>query len=86
MFDVEQGIYLHPVQGNRTASVGEGEVSPIFSSCGRNLGYILELGLGWAFKTPVCSVKSGLMSSCEGHLEILIEAWQGNRDATFKET
>lgn len=86
MFDVEQGIALHTMQGNRTSSASEGEVSPFFSSCGRNLGYIHKLGLGWPFKTRVCSAKSGLMSSCEGHLEIVIEAWQGNRDATFDET
>ena len=28
------------------------------------------------------SVTSGLLSSCKGHLRILLEAWQGNRDAS----
>ena len=27
------------------------------------------------------SVTSGLLSSCKGHLGIILEAWQGNRDA-----
>ena len=45
-------------------------------------GFILELRRGWPFKTHVCSATSGLLSSCEGHLRILLEAWQGNRDAT----
>ena len=46
MFDWEQGIAMHPMQGNRASSLGEGEVSLVFLSCGRNLGYILELGRG----------------------------------------
>ena len=25
---------------------------------------------------------SGLLSSCKGHLGILLEAWQGNRDSS----
>ena len=44
--------------------------------------YILEVGWGWPFKTRVCSVMSGLLSSCKGHLGILLEAWQGNSDAS----
>ena len=43
-------------------------VSWDFSSCGRILGYILELQWGWPFETPLCSVKSGLLCSYEGHL------------------
>ena len=41
--DVEHGIGLHAVQGNRASSRCEGEVSWFFWSCGPNLGYILEL-------------------------------------------
>ena len=36
-----------------------GEVSFVFSSWGRNLGYILELRQGCPFETRVFSVKSG---------------------------
>ena len=43
MFDWEHGIAQHPMQGNHASSHGEGEVSLVFSSCARNLGYILEL-------------------------------------------
>ena len=43
MFDWEYGIALHTIQGNRASSPCEGDVSWDFSSCGRNLGYILEL-------------------------------------------
>ena len=43
MFDGEHGITLHAMQGNRASSRGEWEVSYFFSSCGGNLGYILEL-------------------------------------------
>ena len=71
MFDWEHGIALHAMQGNRASSHGEGEVSWVFSSCGRNLGYIFELQRGWPLENRVCSVKSGLLSSYEGHLRNL---------------
>ena len=63
MFDWEDGVALHPMQGIRASSLAEGDVSGYFSSCGRNLGYILELKRGWPFETPLCSAKSGLLSS-----------------------
>ena len=59
MFDGEHRIALHAMQGNRASSRGEGKVSWFFSSCGRNLGYILELQRGCPFETLVCSLKSG---------------------------
>ena len=33
---------LHAMPGNRASSRGEGEVSWVFSSCSRHVGYILE--------------------------------------------
>ena len=80
MFDGEHGNALHSMHGNRASSLGEGEVSWFFSSCGRNLGYILELRQGWPFTNFVCSATSGLLFSYKGHLRNLFEAWQGNRD------
>ena len=68
MFDWENAIALHAMQGNRASSRGEGEVSLVFSSCDRNLGYILELRRGCPFETGVGSVKSGHLSSYEGQL------------------
>ena len=53
-----------------------------FSSCSGKLGYVLELGRGKALKTFVCSAKSGLLSSYDGHLRNLNEAWQDNMDAS----
>ena len=44
MFVWENTIALHAMQENRASSRGEGEVSWVFSSCGRNLGYIIEYG------------------------------------------
>ena len=38
MFDWENAIALHAMQGNRASSRGEGEVSWVFSSCVRNCG------------------------------------------------
>ena len=66
--DSELWIALHPMQGKEASFTGEGYVSWDFSSCGRNLGYILELQRGWTFETPLSSVKSGLLSSYDGYL------------------
>ena len=44
--------------------------------------YILELRQGWPFETRVCSTKSGLLSSYDGHLGNLNYAWQENSDAS----
>ena len=44
--------------------------------------YILELRWGWPFETRVCSAKSGLLSSYDGHLGKLNYAWQENTDAS----
>ena len=71
MFNFEYDIALHEMQGNQASSPGEGFVSGDFSNCGGNLGYILELQRGWPFETPLCSVKSGLLSSYDGHLRNL---------------
>ena len=80
IFDGEHGIALHAMLGNRATSHSEGEVSWIVSICGENLGYILDLLRGWPFKTRVSSATSGLLSSYDGHLRNLHEAWQGNTD------
>ena len=84
-FDVEHGISLHAMQGNRASFQGEGEVSWFFLSCGGNLGYILECGRGWPFKTCFCSATSGLLSRCVGHLGIFLGVRQGNRDSSRSE-
>ena len=42
-----------PLQGNRASSLREGEGSWFFSSCGGNLGYILELRQGEPLTTFV---------------------------------
>ena len=71
MFDWEYGIALHAMEGNRASFPNDWDVSYDFSSCGRNLGYILELQRGWPFETPLCSGQSGLLSSYDGHLRKL---------------
>ena len=58
VFDWEIAIALDTVQGSRASSGLEEKVSWVFSSCGRNMGYILELRRGGPFETGVCSVKS----------------------------
>ena len=68
MFDWENAIALHAMQWNSDSSRGEGEVSWVFSRCGRKLGYILKLRWGCPFETAVFSVKSEHLSRCDGHL------------------
>ena len=67
VFDWENAIALDTMQGNRASSRREGKVSWVFSSCGRNLGYILELQPGCPFETGVSSVKAEQLSTYEGH-------------------
>ena len=81
-FDWDHGTPQHERQGNLTWSCIEGEVSWVLSCCGRHLVYILELRPGWQFEPRVCSVKSGLLSSYDGHLGKLNYAWQENTDAS----
>ena len=69
--DWKYGIALHAMQGKRASFPNEGDVSYDFWRCGRNLGYIRELQRGWSFETPICSAKSGLLSSYDGHLRNL---------------
>ena len=69
------------MQGNRASSLSEWEISWFFSSCGSNLGYVLELWQGLPLKTFVRSATSGLLSSYDGHLRNLNYAWQDNTDA-----
>ena len=71
LFDWENGIALHAMQQNRASFPSERDGSYDFSSCGRNLGYIRELQRGSPFETPLCSAKSGLLSSYDGHLRNL---------------
>ena len=68
MFDWEHGMALTSMQGNWASYHCEGEVSWVFLSCGRNVGYILEFRRGWPLETRVCSVTSLLLSSYDGHL------------------
>ena len=85
MFDWENAIALHAMQGNRASSRGEGEVSWVFSSCGKHLVYIHELRRRWPFEIRVSSAKSGLLSSYDGHLGKLNYAWQENTYASGQE-
>ena len=71
MFNWEYDIALHEMQGNQASSPSEGYVSWDFLSCGRKVGYIIELQLGWPFEIPLCSAKSGLLSSYDVHLRNL---------------
>ena len=66
VFDWENAIALDTMLGNRASSHRDGQVSWVFSSCSRNLGYVLELRRGCPFETGVCSVKSGHLSRYEG--------------------
>ena len=43
-------------------------------------GVYSQVTTGMALQNTCLFSMSGLLSSCEGHLGILLEAWQGNRD------
>ena len=81
MFDGEHGIALHAMKEIGPQLTVWGSLM-IFLELRQEPGYILKLQSGWPFKTHVCSVTSGLLSSYEGHLRNLIEDWQGNMDAS----
>ena len=70
------------MQGNLASSLSEWQVSWFFSSCGGTPGYVLEIRRVKSLKTFVCSAKSGLLCSYEGHLSNLNYAWQDNTDAS----
>ena len=82
LFDWEHGIALHAMQVNRASFLSKGEISWFFSSCGWNLGYILELCRGLPFKIRVCSLMSGLLPSYDGHFRNLNKAWQDKSDVS----
>ena len=44
------------------------------------MGYVLEIREGQPLETFVCSATSGLLSSYDGHLRNLKDAWQDNMD------
>ena len=68
VFDWENAIALDTMQANRASARGEGKVFCVFLSCGKKVGFILELWRGRPFETGVCSVKSGHLSRYEGQL------------------
>ena len=68
VFNWKYDIALHEIQGNQASSHSEAYFSWDFPSCGRIVGYILELERGWQFETPLCSAKSGHLRIYEGHL------------------
>ena len=70
LFDWEQGIALHAVQGYRASSFSEQEVM-FFRELQRKAGVCSRVTAGVALKTFVCSATSGLLSSYDGHLRNL---------------
>ena len=83
IFDWEHRNPQDEMQGNRASLYGEGEVSWVFSNCGRHLVYILELRLGCPFETGVCSVKSVHLSRFEGQIRNI--NWHGRTIRTLLE-
>ena len=75
----ECGISLETLQQKGASSSDEGIISWVFSSCGRKLGFPLELRRGPQGPTLVASGKSSLPSSCEGPLGIPLQSVQGHK-------
>ena len=70
MFDWENAIALDTMQGNRASSCRAGKVSWVFSSCGRNLGYILELQQGRGGEIPALNPSAPLV--------LMYSTWRGD--------
>ena len=85
VFDWDPEIAVHAMQGNCASALTEGDVSWFFSCCGENLGYILELWLGWRFNTRVSSAMSGFLCSYDRYLRNLNQACRDNTDASKSE-
>ena len=54
----------------------------VFLALRREPGVYTRVTPGWPFKARVGSARSGLLSSSEGHRGILLDARQGNGDAS----
>ena len=54
----------------------------VFLELRREPGECSRVTAWMPYKICVSSVSSGLLSQCEGHLRILLEVWQGNRDVS----
>ena len=54
----------------------------VFRELRREPGVYSRVTAGMALQTRVCTATSGFLSSYEGHIRNLLEAWQGNRDAS----
>ena len=54
----------------------------VFLLLWRESGIYSRVTVGMALQNLCLSVTSGILSSCLGHLGILLEAWQGNMDAS----
>ena len=51
----------------------------VFLELRREPGMYSHVMLGMALQSRVCSATSGLLSTCEGQIGILLEAWKRNR-------
>ena len=54
----------------------------VFLELQREAGVCSRVTAGEALKTFVCSATSGLLSSYDGHLRYVNNAWQDNTDAS----
>ena len=81
----ECGISLETLQQKRASSRIEGRISLFFSSCGRKLGFPLELRWGPPGPALVYSGKSSLHASSEGPHRIPLQSVPGPRSSSGAE-
>ena len=82
LFDGEHGIALHAMQWHRASSRGEGGSLIVFLQLRPGTEVYSRVTAGRTFNTRVCSLKSGILSSCIGHFGTLLKVLQANRDAS----
>ena len=71
LFDWEQGIALHAIQGNRGLMPERAASLMIFLELRREPGVCSRVMVGVAIKNFVCLLTSGLLSSYDVHLRNL---------------
>ena len=86
VFNGENGIALHAMQGNQASSRFEGEVSWFFSFVAAGTCVHSRVMAGMAIQNSCCSATSGLLSSYEGHIRTLHDAGQCNMNASLCDT
>ena len=82
MFDAEHGTALEAMQVNQASFHCQRGNLMVFLDFRWEPGVSFSVKTEMYFKHSCFSATSGLLSSFQGHLRILLESWQGCRDTS----